>query len=147
MCFCTVWNVVVLDSVPHIADSVAYLFQAKYFAAGKLYLAAPPDAAAFRMDHTIIDDQKWYGIFPPGWPAVLAIGVGGGTPWLVNPVLAGLNVVLLHKLVARLYSRQLAHLAAVLLAVSPMFLFTSASFMSHSLSALCTLVRNPTTKT
>jgi hypothetical protein len=128
------------DRIPHIPDSVAYLFQAKYFAYGHLFLASPPDAAAFAIPHTINDGAKWYSIFPPGWPAVLAIGVRLGAPWLVNPVLGGLTILLVHVLVSRLYTRRMAHTVVGLLAVSPMFLFMSASFMAHPLSVVCSLI-------
>lgn len=130
----------VFEGVPHIPDDVSYLFQAKYFAAGRLYLPAPPDAESFAISHTISDGTKWYGYGSPGWPAVLALGVLAGAPWLVNPLLGGLAVLLLHALVCRLYGRALAHAAVLLLAVSPWFLFMSASFMTHSLSLVLTLL-------
>lgn len=136
----SVVNWLAFDRIPHIPDSVAYLFQAKYFADGRLYLPSPPDAAAFAIPHTINDGSKWYSIFPPGWPAILAIGVWLGVPWLVNPVLGGLTVLLVHTLISQLYTRGMAHMVVGLLAVSPMFLFMSASFMSHPLSVVCILI-------
>lgn len=128
------------DRIPHIPDEVAYLFQAKYFAYGRLCLPAPPDAAAFAIPHTINDGARWYSIFPPGWPVLLAFGFRLGAPWLVNPLLAGATVLLAHKLIARLYTRAVAHIAVGLLALSPMFLFMSASLMSHPLSVVCLLI-------
>ncbi len=128
------------DRIPHIPDEVAYLFQAKYFAYGRLCLPAPPDAAAFAIPHTINDGARWYSIFPPGWPVLLALGVRLGAPWLMNPLLGGATVLLAHKLIARLYTRAFAHIAVGLLALSPMFLFMSASLMSHPLSVVCLLI-------
>jgi hypothetical protein len=121
----------VLEGVPHIPDSVSYLFQAKYFSAGYLYLPAPPDRESFVISHVVNDGTKWYGYGFPGWPALLALGVLAGVPWLVNPVLAGLAVLLSHALVQRLYSRLMAGAVVSLLAFSPWFLFMSACFMSH----------------
>jgi hypothetical protein len=129
----------VFKRIPHIPDDVMYLFQAKYFAHGFLYLPAPPDAAAFELRHTINDGSKWYGIGPPAWPAVLAVGVRLGIPWLVNPLLAGVTILLTHALVRRLYDRWVAGAAVLLLALSPWFLFVSASFMTHPLSVVFTL--------
>jgi hypothetical protein len=117
----------VLEGVPHIPDSVSYLFQAKYFSAGYLYLPAPPDRESFVISHVVNDGTKWYGYGFPGWPALLALGVLTGVPWLVNPVLGGLTVLLSHALVQRLYSRLMAGAVVSLLAVSPWFLFMSAS--------------------
>ena len=49
-----------------------------------------PDAFDFYLMGT--GSKGWYSIVEPGWPAVLAIGMWLGVPWLVNPLLAGLNV-------------------------------------------------------
>ena len=130
----------VLERVPHIDDSVSYLFQAKYFAAGHLYLPPPPDAESFRMDLTVIRDGKWFGYAFPGWPALLAIGVLAGVPWLVNPVLAGILILLGHAWVRRRCDRGTANVAVLLLAASSWLIFTSAEFMAHPLTAVLALL-------
>lgn len=130
----------VFEGVPHIPDSVAYLFQAKYFSEGRLYLPAPPDEPSFRVSNVVNDGVKWYGYGFPGWPAVLSFGVLAGAPWLVNPLLAGLTVLLVHALLRRLYGRPIASAAISLLAVSPWFLFMSGSFMSHPVALVWTLL-------
>ena len=119
---------------PHVPDEVAYLFQARSYANGMLTIPPPPVPAAFDLDLVQIDPTRWYGIFPPGWPAVLALGVIAGMPWLVNPLLAGLNVLLGFALFRRLFDRRTATLATALLAFSPWHLFMAMSFMSHLLS-------------
>jgi hypothetical protein len=130
----------VFERVPHVPDEVAYWFQAKYFSTGHLYLPPPPDLAAFELPHTIVDDGKWYGIFPPGWPAVLAIGMVLGAPWTINPLLGAATIVLLHRLAVSLYSRRVADIAVILVAASPMFLLMSAGLMSHPLSLVLGLL-------
>jgi hypothetical protein len=130
----------VFERVPHVPDEVAYWFQAKYFSTGHLYLPPPPDVAAFELPHTIVDGGKWYGIFPPGWPALLAIGMWLGVPWSINPLLGATAIVLLHRLAASLYSRRVADIAVVLVAGSPMFLLMSAGLMSHPLSLVLGLL-------
>ncbi|RMG94348.1 MAG: hypothetical protein D6706_13895 [Chloroflexi bacterium] len=129
----------VLERVPHIPDSVMYLFQAKYFAYGYLYLPSPPDIDAFWVRQMVFDGEKWYGIFPPGWPALLAGGIRLGIPWLINPFLGGVTVLLVHSLAHHLYNRRVANFTIFLLAVSPWFIFMSASFMAHPLSVVYTL--------
>jgi hypothetical protein len=125
---------VVLERMPHMPDEVAYIFQAKYLAAGKLYLPMPPDAKALYMDFTIADGTKWYCAVPLGWPLVLAVGMWLGVPWLVNPLLGGLVILLAHALVRRLYDRDIADATALLLGASPWLLFMSANFMAHTAS-------------
>lgn len=110
---------------------MSYLFQAKYLSTGQLYLPPPPDAAAFDFEKLYSDGTRWFAYGFPGWPGVLSLGVLAGAPWLVNPLLAGATVLLVHSLVAKLYNRPLAHIVILLLAASPWFLFMSASFMPH----------------
>jgi hypothetical protein len=126
----------VFQAVPHVPDEVAYWFQAKYFAVGHLWLPAPPDARAFALPHVADTDGKWYSIFPPGWPAVLALAIKAGIPTLINPLLAGLTIVVLFPLLRRLYGVVTANVACALLALSPMFLLMSGGLMAHPLSAL-----------
>ncbi|MEO8367659.1 MAG: glycosyltransferase family 39 protein [Candidatus Solibacter sp.] len=129
----------VYGGVPHVPDEVSYLFQAKYFSLGRLYLPQPPDAAAFEVGQVFADGQKWFGYGFPGWPATLALGIRLGIPGLMNPLLAGFTILLAHRLVTSLYNSRIAHAVVLLLSVSPWFLFMSSSFMTHSLSLVLSL--------
>ena len=119
---------------PHVPDEVNYLFQARYFARGWLTMPAPPVPAGFDVDMLQSEATRWFSVFPPGWSVVLSLGVLAGVPWLVNPLLGGLNVLLASALLGRLYDRRTARIAVVLLALSPWHLFLAMSFMSHTLS-------------
>lgn len=134
-------NLLAFDRMPRIPDEVAYLFQAKAFAMGHLYVPAPDGAmaAALGYDWIAIAGGKWYSIFPPGWPVALAVGVALGVPFLVNPLIAALTVPVGHKFVSRWASPRFAAIATLLLAVSPWYLATGASLMSHSLTLLLVL--------
>ncbi|MEJ2372161.1 MAG: glycosyltransferase family 39 protein [Gemmatimonadales bacterium] len=101
---------------------------------------------AFDIDITVLDGDRWYSPAPPGWPAILALGEKAGAPWLVNPLLAGLCVLLAYSLVIKLYDRRTARLTIALLAASPWFLFMGMNFMTHTsslaaalLAGVCTL--------
>ncbi|MCB2015608.1 MAG: glycosyltransferase family 39 protein [Sphingobium sp.] len=134
-------SVFAFDRMPRVPDEVSYLFHACYFVQGNLYAAAPPEwmQGALQYDWISMQDGKWFSIFPPGWPAVLAIGVAAGVPFLVNPILAALTIPIGYDLARRLVSARFAAVVTVLLAVSPWYLAMSASFMSHTLTLFLVL--------
>jgi hypothetical protein len=124
---------------PHVPDEVAYLIQAKYFGEGRLTLPLPAVPGAFDVDLMTYEATRWFAPVSPAWPAILAIGAVVGMPWLVNPVLGGVNVLLAYRLLLALYPRRTARLAVVLLAVSPWNLFMAMNFMPHTATLTCTL--------
>ena len=128
---------VVFDRVPHVSDSITYYFMAKMFAAGHLSL---PEQAwpEFVTYHFFIDDGRMYGIFPPGWPLVLAPGMLLGVPWLVTPLLSGGLALVTVWLARRLISEPAARLTPVIYLFSPFFLFQGSEYMAHPLAALLT---------
>jgi dolichyl-phosphate-mannose-protein mannosyltransferase len=124
---------------PHISDEISYLYQARYFETGMLSMPAPPVPAAFKLYLMNYEDARWYSIFPPGWPLALMIGVWAGVPWLVNPLLAGLNVLGISILLRELYDRRTARIVVVLLCFSPWFVFMGINFMSHTFTLTAAL--------
>lgn len=124
---------------PHVPDEVGYLLHARYLAEGMLTMPAPPVPAGFNIDLMQYEPTHWFSPVPPGWPMVLAVGVRSGVPWLVNPVLGGLAIVLTYLLLGRLSNAREARLTTLLLAASPWFLFISMNLMTHTLSLVCAL--------
>ena len=125
---------------PHVADEVVYLLHARYLASGMLTMPAPPVPAAFEVDLMQNEPDRWFCPVPPGWPAVLALGAAAGVPWLVNPILGGVNVLLTFMVLLQLYDRRTARLGAVLLALSPWHLFLAMSFMTQTLTLTLALL-------
>lgn len=128
------------DRHPHIPDEVVYLYQARYFASGMLAMPVPPVPEAFKIWMMEFDSGGWYAVTPPGWPAILSLGVLTGTPWLVNPVSAGVNILLAYYLLQHLYDKRSAALAVSLLAVSPWYVFMGMNFMTHTCSLTFALI-------
>lgn len=125
---------------PHLADEVVYLHHARYLAAGMLTMATPPVPEAFDIYLMEVDGDKWYATPPPGWPIVLSIGALVGLPWLVNPVLAGLNVLLAFLLIQEMFDRSVARWSVLLLCTSPWHVFMAMNFMTHTLTLTCALL-------
>ncbi len=124
---------------PHVADEASYIIQARYLAGGAIAMPAPPVPEAFSLDLMTYEPERWYSPFPPGWPALLALGALAGAPWLVNPLLTGLNLIGAWLLLRELYGRDIALGGALLLAVSPWHLFMGMSLMAHTFTLTCAL--------
>jgi len=124
---------------PHIPDEVVYLLHARYLAEGMLTMPAPPVPEAFDIDLMNYEADRWFCPVPPGWPAALALGVLFGAAWLVNPALAGLNVLLAYILMRELYDRGAARLTVLLLCVSPWHVLMAMNFMPHTFTLTCAL--------
>jgi hypothetical protein len=129
----------VYERHPHIPDEVAYLYQARYLANGSLTMPAPPVPDAFDIYLMQFDGERWYPTPPVGWPAILAVGTFLGMPWLVNPVLAGINILLAYLFLREVYSRRIARLAVLLLCLSPWNIFMAMNFMTHTFTLTCAL--------
>jgi 4-hydroxybenzoate polyprenyltransferase len=121
----------VFERVPHLEDEVAFLFQARTIAEGRLVAPAPAHPEFFAAPFIIVRDGMWFGKYPPGYPAVLALGVLVGQPWLVNAAAAALSVGLTYLAGRRLYGERVGLLAAALLTISPLFLLHSGALLSH----------------
>ncbi|NUQ02245.1 MAG: glycosyltransferase family 39 protein, partial [Armatimonadetes bacterium] len=129
--------------LPHVEDGIAYLYQAKTFLTGGFYQPAPAVPGGFdaRFAWVFMDDAgRSYGIFPPGWPLLLAAGVWLGVPWIINPLLCGLAVLLLWRLLRAIDGPAVAAASCLLLLTSPFFLLQGASFLSHPATLLWILV-------
>ncbi len=119
------------ERLPHLEDEVAYLFQAKTLALGRLTVPSPEPEEAFWTPFVLDYQGQRFGKYSPGWPAILALGVLGHVPWLVNPLLAALSLYLVYRLGQTLYDDATGLLAAALGLVSPLFLVLGGSFLSH----------------
>ncbi len=137
----TIWLAVdVLERVPHVQDSITFLFQSQTLAGGALWAPPPAEPEAFKQEFLTVWDQKWFGQYPPGYPMVLAVGVLSGAPWLINPWLAVLSSVLLIKLGTLLYRPSSGMLAGLLALLSPFYLFLAGSLMVHAAELFWTLL-------
>lgn len=122
----------VFEYLAHIEDEQAYLWQAQAVARGKLTVPIPPGENSFLVPFVVDYNGQRFGKYPPGWPALLGIGVRLGLRAWVNPLLAGLGVWLTYRLGKRTFGEAAGLLAAGLTLTSPFFLMNSGSLLSHS---------------
>lgn len=128
--------------MPHVEDEIAYLFQARTFASGALTLPAPPAAALPGLDYYLIEVQngRWLSATQPGWPAVLAVGVLIGAPWMLSPIFAGISVLLAYDITRRRAGTEAGDMVALLMATSPWLLEAAASLMPHTMTLMLILL-------
>jgi hypothetical protein len=124
--------IVAFYGIPHIEDSVSGLLQAQIFALGRTTAPAPPIPDFFFLTHVVARDGHWYSQYPPGHSAFLTLGVWAHVPWLINPLMGALTLVLLYRSGRLLGGETVGRLAGALGLASPFMLFMSGEFMSHS---------------
>lgn len=119
-------------------DEGLYLLQADALARGYLFPPAPNPADAFIPWLTVLSDGHFVVKYAPVHASILAVGerVLGSPRWSLGLVAAGLvgATYLLAKEV--LGDRRLAVLACAFLALSPLFLIQSATFLPYCSSLL-----------
>jgi len=124
-----------LQAFPNSGDEYAYLLSARLFAGGRLSVPSPEPAKFFSLAH-VINDGRFFGKYPPGWPLALTLGVWLDVPWLVNPLLGALTLIVIFVFARRFFSLPVANAAMLLSLLCPFFIFESASFFSHPLCLL-----------
>jgi hypothetical protein len=122
----------VFSRVPISIDELVQLVQAKTFASGRLWQPVSPMPEFYSVLNMVDGSGRYYGQFPPGGPAMLALGVLVGAPWLVGPVCGAVAVAAFWSYVRVVEpQREVAVGAALLFAVAPFAVFMSGSHMNH----------------
>ncbi|MGQ9678310.1 MAG: glycosyltransferase family 39 protein [bacterium] len=120
----------VFEHLPHIQDSISQLFQARIFAQGKIHLPSPQFPDFFDYTH-IINNGNWYSQYPWLHSFLLMLFVFLGIPWLLNPLLGALFILVLYHLGKELYDETTARIAVLLASFSPFIFNMSAEYMNH----------------
>ena len=130
----------IYERMPHLEDEIAYTWQAAVYAKGQLTIPSPQYPHSFMVPFIVDYREQRFAKYPPGWPALLALGITFGIRAWVNPLLAGLAVWLTYRLGQKLLGSTAGVLAALLTATSPLFLIYAASLMAHTWSLVLTLI-------
>ena len=126
---------------PLLIDEIVQVRQAQIFASGHLWLPVRAHPEFFSSLHMVDAAGKVYSQFPPGGPALLALGVLAGATWIVGP-LCGVISVLAFASFARIAepSRRIAVAATVLFGLAPFTMFMAGSHMNHVTALTCILI-------
>jgi 4-amino-4-deoxy-L-arabinose transferase-like glycosyltransferase len=122
----------IFERVPHIEDELAYVWQARLVADGKMLMPSPPTCPSCFLVPFVIDyNGVRFGKYPLAWPVALSLGIRFGARELVNPLLAGLGIWLTYRLGRKFFNPAAGAIAAFLTLTSPFFLMNSGSLLSH----------------
>jgi len=137
---------ILVQRYPVSGDDYSYLYQAKLFAAGKLYATDSlydPTLPFYDCLETFClrDDQGHrFSKYPPGWPAFLAIGAKLRAPWLIDPLLGALLVFLILKYTQDRMGKELVPATSILLSFCFFLCYYAGSFRPHIATALFVFV-------
>jgi hypothetical protein len=126
----------VYDNYPFCSDEYNYLYQAKIFASGHLWLNADKRVHDLFEIYTIFSNGKFFSKYPPGTSLLLLPGVKLGIPGLINPLISIITLIFLYLLCAEFIGSYLSVLAVSVVAINIYFLGYGASYFSQPAS-LC----------
>jgi hypothetical protein len=118
------------EARPIVDDEIAYLFQAKTYLTGHLYLPSPPAADSIKRTFMIVA-PVWTTKYLWGHPFILAVGLFVGSPYVATIGMSVASLALLYLVGLRTATRKEASLAVAFMGLSPWFWFTSATLLSH----------------
>lgn len=120
-----------LAGAPLADDESAYLFAARLLATGRLWTDSPPLKEFFDQNF-MINDGRLYPVYFLGWPALLSLGVMAHVPGLVNPVLSGLTVLPLSRILHRVAGANWVKSGVIIFLTAPMIQVSAATLLSHT---------------
>ena len=125
---------------PYSIDEYNFLYQAKIYSQGRLYLEVPETYKPFVESYMILRDGKLFSKYPPGFPLILSIGVLLNHPGLTNPLIATTTLFILFCFVKSFLGSKYGLLSVILMASTPYFIAYSASYYSQPTALLLTVL-------
>jgi hypothetical protein len=116
-------------------DENVYHFQAQILASGRLYADSLPEPIRPFFDNQfVVNNGRWYGLYFFGHPLVLAAFLKLGLVQWVGALEAAITLLLAVGIARRVFTERTAVLTRGLLALSPFFIFVSATHLSQPTS-------------
>jgi hypothetical protein len=118
---------------PLLVDEVIQLYQARLFATGRIAGTVDAVPELFSALFLLERNGRVFSQFPPGGPAVLALGVIVHAVWLMVPLCGALSVAGFSSLARRVEPDRpgVSLLASLIFAGAPYMVFMSGSQMNH----------------
>jgi len=122
---------------PVTGDEFSQRWQAHLLSLGRLYARSEVHPEFFGTIEELDHGGRWFSQFPVGGPALLAMGTIVGAPWILNPILSGISTIALYRFAAVAIDELTGRIAAMILLLSPFFLFMGGSEMNHTATLAC----------
>lgn len=123
----------IFSARPIIIDELVQAFQARQFAAGRLFDLAPTHPEFTSALNLVTWRGRVFGHFPPGGPAVLALGEIVGLRWLAVPCIGAVGVLAFGALVRRTEADPATRTLALLIwALAPFMVFMAGTQLNHT---------------
>jgi len=126
-------------------DENAFIFQAKTFAEGKLYVPSHPLRSFFNSTG-LVNDGRYFSKYFPSHALLMVPGIWLKAPYLIPHLLSALGLLITYLIARECYNVKIATCATLLTLASPLYLFISStlysvitSFFFISLFILCFL--------
>ena len=120
-------------------DEMAMNWHARMLLAGHIAIPRPTHSEFFNTFGVMDRGPLWFSQFPIGGPALHAIGLAIGAPWLVNPLLLGLAASQMYRFTRRTFGEAAARAATLLFALSPFVLVLGSTQLGHTATLALTL--------
>lgn len=127
---------------PLVSDEAIYFLQSEWFFRPGYSWHVPREIADFFVMRKLgynTEAQHFYGMYPPGWPAVLAVFNAVGLRWWTPVVMGAASVGLTYFVGTRVHSRTVGVFAAALLALQQWFVVDHAGYMSDGFVTFTTI--------
>lgn len=121
----------VLLNEPVADDELTYRFIAQTLLEGRVVNEPPIPHGFLTNPFVITSATHWFGKYPIGHPLVLAVGELANLRGVIIPMLCGASLALTFAIGRILFSTRVAMVGALLLLVSPQFVFTAATELSQ----------------
>jgi hypothetical protein len=135
--------VFVFSGHPLLIDEIVQVMQAHIFAEGKLSLLVATHREFFSGLHVVDIGDRVYSQFPPGGPAMLALGELAGATWVVGPLCGAISVALFSRIIRFTdpgASPWFHRGTTLLFAMAPFGAFMFGSHMNHVTALMFILV-------
>ncbi len=118
---------------PMSGDEYAYLTQAKIMAQGRLYVPSHPLKQFFHCDY-MVNNGKYFACYPLGAAFFIFLGELLGVPWLANPIVGSLSLVVIYYLLKELINIQIARYGVYFILFCNFFPAMNSGYLSHTAS-------------